>query len=145
MTFEEAKLWLKPYIEHSGGLWYHRDGQIVWNVGDWTLSLDGRLTLDILEAMVVYCRAINRQRDGGMSDNTQILTWDYREQPDWEAIREAMQALQLPDMPYFHVVENTGDDQYALIIAEKSLSSAECEAMWTHYRDAAKEVSSHER
>lgn len=48
-----------------------------------------------------------------------IIQWDYREQPNWDAVNRALRSEDDPDNvdpPGLHLVPDTGSDQYALVV-----------------------------
>ena len=57
-------------------------------------------------------------------DPVAVVRWDYREQPPWETIQQYLTAY---TPAYLTLVDDTGDDQYALCIAAKPLTQAECQ------------------
>jgi len=56
-----------------------------------------------------------------------VISWDWREQPDWEEINDWLKELNC--RPYFYEV-NTGSDSYAVLIANTPLLTEEVELLY---------------
>lgn len=57
-----------------------------------------------------------------------VITWDYRQQPNWVEIQAG---LHLYAHPQITVVEDTGDDQHAVIISGHPFSQAAASARYS--------------
>lgn len=64
-----------------------------------------------------------------------IITWDYKEQPPWKRINEA-----LFDVPHVYIFEvETGTDQFGIVIAEDKTKEAQATAQAFYDRNQFKE------
>lgn len=54
-----------------------------------------------------------------MKEEYHVVTWDHKEQPDWDEINTV---LELYDSPYITEIEDTGTDQYAIIVSDELIS-----------------------
>lgn len=62
-----------------------------------------------------------------------IVEWDHREQPDFEAIDQALAFVVGRRHISVRLVPDTGSDQYALVIAEGPLmTDEEAQAIYEH-------------
>ena len=52
------------------------------------------------------------------ADQNSIVTWDHREQPDWEQIALAQKC----GLVYVTPVEETGDDSFALVVSKTQIT-----------------------
>jgi len=57
-----------------------------------------------------------------------VVSWDYREQPNWIDIQAALRAF---DHPQITTVEHTGDDQIAVIISNRLFTQEEAAARYS--------------
>lgn len=63
-----------------------------------------------------------------------IVSWDYRGQPDIDAIDRHVYHLSCVGLPVrVQMVEDTGCDQYAITIADRELTVAEQQAAWQEW------------
>lgn len=60
---------------------------------------------------------------------SRILTWDYREQPDLDALGEAIRTLSRGAVD-LRAVPDTGSDSYAVVVADHPLTDAEAQEAW---------------
>lgn len=60
---------------------------------------------------------------------SRILTWDYREQPDLDALGEAIRTLSRGAVD-LRAVPETGSDQYAVVVADHPLSGDQAQSVW---------------
>lgn len=64
-----------------------------------------------------------------------IIEWDYREQPDWEAIQTAVTRECVPvAVPGLTLVPDTGSDQYALLVTSSRLAEGEAQRLYDEAR-----------
>jgi hypothetical protein len=55
-----------------------------------------------------------------------IFTWDYKSQPDWEAITQYVHSIET--RPYFYAID-TNSDSWGVMIADKELLKEEVELL----------------
>ncbi len=55
-----------------------------------------------------------------MTGRAAILTWDYRQQPDWERLAQLVRDLSGGTV-HLHHVEDTGSQDYALVVSTAAL------------------------
>lgn len=62
---------------------------------------------------------------------TAVLSWDWREQPDMEALQRALNAI-----AGLHVEDiDTGSDQFAIVISAQDRSREEFEEIWRKHQE----------
>jgi hypothetical protein len=59
-----------------------------------------------------------------------LVTWDWREQPDWDDVRRAIGDVLETGAPGLALVPDTGSDQYVLAVAGRQLTGAEAQLVY---------------
>lgn len=55
-----------------------------------------------------------------MADRVEVLSWDYREQPDLAHLADVVRRMSA-DTVHLHQVEDTGGQEYALVVSPVGL------------------------
>ncbi len=55
-----------------------------------------------------------------------IVTWDHREQPDWDEIHRH----QFCGLLFVIPVESTGDDSFALVMSKTQITIEQAQTVW---------------
>lgn len=64
-------------------------------------------------------------------DNTYAFCWDWKAQPNWKIIFEAVQDLQDQNLGAYHYEIETGSDEYGLLVsAHSGLTDSEAYRVW---------------
>ena len=61
-----------------------------------------------------------------MSETYYVATWDHKEQPDWDEINLGLDEF---NNPHITLIEDTGSDQHAVIIANGPVTQTEAHGM----------------
>ena len=56
------------------------------------------------------------------------LMWDWKDQPDWDAINRAI--TEVGGTPNLYEVADTGGDWYGLVVSSRELSAKDVQACW---------------
>jgi hypothetical protein len=64
-----------------------------------------------------------------MPDRIEVLSWDYKEQPDLETLARIVRDMSGGTV-YLHDVGDTGGQDYALVVADRRLTSDEVAEVW---------------
>lgn len=63
-----------------------------------------------------------------MISDHRIFSWDYRQQPNWEDIAEAVWDLSGGEVRI--TVIDTASDEYAIVVSEADMTSKEAHEVW---------------